>query len=71
MARKKMASLPWKFGTTAIDRRNQPFPCELYTILTNKAAKGGPGSIVAIVAGTKAETVIDVIRKIPESLRKK
>jgi transposase len=44
---------------------------ELYTILTNKSAKGGPGSIVAIVAGTKADTVIDVIRKIPESIRKK
>ncbi|WP_409013706.1 hypothetical protein [Dyadobacter sp. CY312] len=29
---------------------------ELYTILTNKAAKGGRGSIVAIVAGTKAES---------------
>lgn len=44
---------------------------ELYTILTNKAAKGGRGSIVAIVAGTKAETVIEVLRKIPESFRKK
>ncbi|WP_461100486.1 ISAon1 family transposase, partial [Telluribacter humicola] len=44
---------------------------ELYTILTNKAAKGGKGSIVAIVAGTKAETVIEVIRKIPERQRKK
>lgn len=44
---------------------------ELYTILTNKAAKGGKGSIVAIVAGTKAETVIEVIRKLPEVQRKK
>ncbi|SDF71241.1 Transposase, partial [Dyadobacter soli] len=44
---------------------------ELYTILTNKSAKGGKGCIVAIVAGTKAETVIEVLRKIPESLRKK
>lgn len=44
---------------------------ELYTILTNKTAKGGRGSIVAIVAGTKAETVIEVLRKIPESLRKR
>ena len=44
---------------------------ELYTILTNKAAKGGKGSIVAIVAGTKAETVIEVIRQIPEAQRKK
>lgn len=44
---------------------------ELYTILTNKAAKGGRGSIVAIVAGTKAEVVIEVIRKIPAAQRKK
>jgi len=44
---------------------------ELYTILTNKAAKGRKGSIVAIVAGTKAETVIDVLQKIHVNLRKK
>jgi transposase len=44
---------------------------ELYTILTNKAAKGGQGSIVAIMAGTKAETIIEVIRQIPEAQRKK
>ncbi|WP_220472681.1 ISAon1 family transposase [Spirosoma foliorum] len=44
---------------------------ELYTILTNKAAKGGKGAIVAIVAGTKAETVIEVLRKLAESQRKK
>ena len=44
---------------------------ELYTILTNKAAKGGKGSIVAIVAGTQADTVIQVLRKIPENQRKK
>jgi transposase len=44
---------------------------ELYTILTNKAAKGGRGSIVAIIAGTKAETVIEVLSQIPERLRKK
>lgn len=44
---------------------------ELYTILTNKAAKGGPGSIVAIVAGTKAETVIKVLRQLPQRQRNK
>lgn len=43
---------------------------ELYTILTNKAAKGKQGAIVAIVAGTQAETVIDIIKKIPERKRK-
>ncbi|WP_020604849.1 transposase [Spirosoma spitsbergense] len=44
---------------------------ELYTILTSKAAKGGKSSLVAIVAGTKAETVIEILRKIPEKVRKK
>ena len=37
---------------------------ELYTILTNKATKGKKGFIVAMVAGTKAESVIAVIEKI-------
>jgi len=44
---------------------------ELYTIITNKAAKGKKGSIVAIVAGTKAEAVISVLHRIPEKERKK
>lgn len=44
---------------------------ELYTILTNKAAKGKKGAIVAIIAGTKAETIISVLKKIPERTRKK
>ena len=43
---------------------------ELYTIITNKAAKGKKGAIVAIVAGTKAETVISVMHRIPERARK-
>jgi transposase len=37
---------------------------ELYTVLTNKDAKGKKGSIVAIIAGTKAETVISHLLKI-------
>lgn len=44
---------------------------ELYTILTNKSAKGKKGTIVAIVAGTKAEDVVRVIKKIPVNKRKK
>ena len=42
---------------------------ELYTVLTNKAAKGKKGSIVAIIAGTKADTVISIIEKIPLKAR--
>jgi transposase len=37
---------------------------ELYTILTNKSAKGQKGAIIAIVKGTKAEDIIKVLNKI-------
>lgn len=43
---------------------------ELYTIVTNKAAKGKKGSLVAMVHGTKSDEVISVLKKIPESKRK-
>jgi transposase len=44
---------------------------ELYTILTNKSAKGKAGSIVAIVAGTSSEKVINTLQKIPLRQRNK
>lgn len=43
---------------------------ELYTVVTNKKAKGRAGSIVAIIAGTKAKTVIEHLRKIPIDKRR-
>lgn len=42
---------------------------ELYTIITNKAAKGGKGAIVAMVDGTKAEDIIAVLNKLPRRIR--
>lgn len=42
---------------------------ELYTILTNKTAKGQKAAIVAIIKGTKSQDVIAIINKIPESKR--
>jgi transposase len=42
---------------------------ELYTIVTNKAAKGKKGALVAIIEGTDAETVINVLKKIPAQAR--
>ncbi|MCP4653738.1 MAG: transposase [Candidatus Omnitrophica bacterium] len=44
---------------------------ELYTIITNKKAKGKAGSIVAMINGTKSENVIEVLRKIPVAKRNK
>lgn len=43
---------------------------ELYTIVTNKDAKGRKGAIVAMIKGTVAEDIITVLRKIPERSRK-
>lgn len=44
---------------------------ELYTVLTNKSAKGRKGSIVAIVSGTSSENVLDKLRRLPLRLRNK
>ena len=41
---------------------------ELYTVVTNKAAKERKGARVAIVEGTKAGEVIQILDKIPELL---
>ena len=42
---------------------------ELYTVLTNKAAKGKKGALVAMIKGTDSETVKNILQRIP--LRKR
>ncbi len=42
---------------------------ELYTILTNKDAKGQKGAIVAMVEGTTSEKIIGVLNKLPKKSR--
>lgn len=44
---------------------------DLYTIITNKDAKGKKGAIIAMIKGTKAEVVIKTLHKIPLKHRKK
>lgn len=44
---------------------------ELYTILTNKAGKGKKGTLVAIIAGTQSDKIIEVFKKIPIDEREK
>lgn len=44
---------------------------ELYTVITNKKAKGRAGSIVAIIEGTKADKVIKYVLQIPADKRRK
>ena len=42
---------------------------ELYTIVTNKSAKGQKGAIVAVIKGTQADKVIEVLQRISKRLR--
>jgi transposase len=44
---------------------------ELYTILTNKSAKGKKGAIVAIVARTSSEKIIPFLQQMPLRQRNK
>ncbi|WP_201288661.1 transposase, partial [Sphingobacterium composti Ten et al. 2007 non Yoo et al. 2007] len=44
---------------------------ELYTVVTNKEAHGKKGTIVAILKGTKSDSIISVLQQIPLRLRNK
>lgn len=44
---------------------------ELYTVITNKAAHGRRGALIAIVKGTKAEVVLPILMRIPREWREK
>lgn len=44
---------------------------ELYSVLTSKKANGRKGALVAIIKGTKSETVIHHLLKISKKIRKK
>ena len=43
---------------------------ELYTIITNKSAKGKKGALVAIIKGTESETINAILSQIPNNLRR-
>jgi transposase len=42
---------------------------EFYSVVTSRNRHGGEGCLVAIVAGTKAEVVIEALNHIPEEIR--
>ncbi len=42
---------------------------EVYTILTNKSAKGKKGCLIAIIKGTKSDNVIPILKRISAGLR--
>jgi len=44
---------------------------ELYTVLTNKEAKGRKGALIAMIKGTKSDYIRKILEKIPFKKRKK
>jgi hypothetical protein len=50
-----------ELSQTFVDRCS-PSNGQLYTILTTKAAKGKKGTIVATITGTKAQTVVAIMK---------
>lgn len=44
---------------------------DLFTILTNKAAKGKKGVLIAMIEGTEANKVISILNRIPKKKRNK
>lgn len=42
---------------------------ELYTVITNKAAKGKKGALVAMIKGTNSDFVRQILQKIPLKMR--
>jgi len=44
---------------------------ELYTVITNKSAKGCKGALIAMVKGTQSERVIEILNRIPKKNRRK
>lgn len=44
---------------------------ELYTLLTNKDGKGGKGSLIATIEGTKTTDIVQVLERIPMEERAK
>lgn len=42
---------------------------ELYTVLTNKDAKGKKGSLIAMIRGVESSSIISILNKIPKSKR--
>ena len=60
---------PENMGERLSIDETSPSQGELYTIVSNKAAHNGKGTIVAIVRGTRSEDVIGILEKIPKRMR--
>ena len=60
---------PENIGSKSSIDETSPSNGELYTIVTDKAAKGKKGAPVAVAEGTTSDVVMEALEKIPEDKR--
>lgn len=64
-----MVVVPREYWSTFEPGRNITIQRRTLTILTNKAANGQKGALVAIIEGTESANVIEVLNRIPKEAR--
>ena len=60
---------PQNIGESICIDETAPSNGELYTLVTNRAARGGKGTIIAIIQGVSADKVTEALMRIDRSLR--
>ena len=60
---------PENMGESICIDETAPNKGELYTIVSNRASRGGKGTIIAIVKGVAADTVTEALKRIDEEKR--
>lgn len=60
---------PENMGESLCIDETAPSNGELYTVVTNRAPRGGKGTIIAIIKGVSAGTVIETLMRIDEDNR--
>lgn len=60
---------PENIGESLCIDETAPSNGELYTVVTNRASRGGKGTIVAIIKGVSADAVIEALMRIDEDKR--
>lgn len=60
---------PENIGESICIDETAPSNGELYTVVTNRASRGGKGTLIAIVKGVAADTVTEAIMRISEEKR--
>ena len=60
---------PENIGESVCIDETAPSNGELYTIVSNRSSRGGKGTIIAIVKGVAADTVIEALMRIDEDKR--